>query len=298
MRSTNQSTGRIGEIAYAALMLAALSAVLPAAAFGQEDEDESGWHFTAEFSSVSAGGNQETFTFGLNSTLGYRWLRSRITLEGGAVFSESSLKSRTAFGTSQSDFVLEEEKTTETTAEAYYARGRYDYDVSERFFLLTSVDWLRNTFAGIDSRFLVGAGAGNVWRDEERVRFKTDYSVTYTFQEDVVENPLVSQTFPGVRLAYEFSWQLTGSTEFESKLISDFNLDNTDDIRLDFKNALPISISSKLALKPALQLLWRNDPALTEVDLFTPDGEPTGDTVLVPLEKLDSFLTVALVLTL
>jgi len=37
---------------------------------------------------------------------------------------------------------------------------------------------------------------------------------------------------------------------------------------------------------------------LTEVALETPAGEPTGETVRVPLEKLDSFFTVALVVKL
>ena len=78
----------------------------------------------------------------------------------------------------------------------------------------------------------------------------------------------------------------------------DWNLDNTDDIRVDFENSLPISISSKLAFKPSLRLLWRNAPALTEVPLERPDGTDTGDKVFVPLEELDTIFTVALVVKL
>ncbi len=263
-----------------------------------QEEEELGWFFTAELSTVSTGGNQEIFTLGLSGTLAYRWARSQLKLEGGSVRSESSLKTRTAVGTSPDDFVLVEEKVTETTAAASYARTRYDYDVSERFFVFGGADWLRNTFAGIDSRFLLAAGAGNTWWDAERVRFKTDYGVTYTFQSNVVDNPFINNSFPGVRLAYDFWWKLTGPAKFESQLIVDWNLDNTDDIRLDFSNALPIAISETLALKPALRLLWFNDPALTEVPLETPAGDSTGENVLVPLEKLDSFFTLALVVTI
>ena len=109
---------------------------------------------------------------------------------------------------------------------------------------------------------------------------------------------LVKKNFPGARLSYDLWWKLTDSTDFESTLIADWNLDNTDDLRLNFTNALPIAISAKLALKPSLQLLWRNQPSLTGVDLETPDGTPTGEVVLAPLEKLDSFLTLALVVKL
>ena len=127
------------------------------------------------------------------------------------------------------------------------------------------------------------------WRDDEKLRFKTTYSFTYTFQQDVVENPLTKTDFPGLRAAYEFWTKLTSSTEFESRLVADFNLDNTDDIRLNFYNALPISVSSKIAFKPSLSLQWRNEPSLTELTLV-----PGPGTVKVPLEKLDSFASVSL----
>ena len=71
-----------------------------------------------------------------------------------------------------------------------------------------------------------------------------------------------------------------------------------EDARADFTNAVSVAVSSRIALKPALQLVWRNQPALTEIELFTPAGAPTGTTVVEPLEKLDSFFTLALVVTL
>jgi hypothetical protein len=44
--------------------------------------------------------------------------------------------------------------------------------------------------------------------------------------------------------------------------------------------------------------MWRNDPALEALDLFTSGGDPTGTTVLAPLDKLDTLFTLALVLSL
>ena len=76
------------------------------------------------------------------------------------------------------------------------------------------------------------------------------------------------------------------------------NLQDADDRRADFTNGISLAISSALALQPSLRLLWRNDPALTESDLFTSAGAPTRLEVLVPLQKVDSFFTVALVVTL
>jgi hypothetical protein len=145
---------------------------------------------------------------------------------------------------------------------------------------------------------LIAAGVGNKWVDNDNVRFKTDYSFTYSFQKDVVENPITKTNFPGVRFAYDFWYNLTASTEFESIFIADWNLDNTKDARIDFTNSLPIKISEVFTLKPSLQLLWRNEPSLTAVDLFSSDGTSTGSTVLIPLKKLDSLFSLTLVVNL
>lgn len=273
---------------------AVLATLTAPSARAQDDERELGWAFTAELGSLWTGGNQETFTLALDGTLEYTWPVSRFRFEGGGFTTESSLTTTTAVGTGQDDFQLVEETVTETTAEAYYSRARYDYNVSEKFYVFGGVDWLRNTFAGIDSRFLTAAGAGNLWVDDGRVRFTTDYAVTYTFESEVVSNPFTKSDFPGLRLAYDFDWTLTESASFESTLISDFNLDNTDDVRLDWYNGFPIDISSVLAFKPSLRLLWRNEPALQEVPLLDAGGDPIG-TVFTPLKELDSFFNLSLI---
>jgi hypothetical protein len=56
-----------------------------------------------------------------------------------------------------------------------------------------------------------------------------------------------------------------------------------------------VAITDILQLKPTLQLLWRNDPALTQVELVDASGVPTGDMVLTPLQELDTVFTLALV---
>jgi putative salt-induced outer membrane protein YdiY len=276
-------------LAVSAILLS--TTALPA--FAQDDERELGWAFTAELGSLWTGGNQETFTLAVDGTLQYTWPRSRFAFEGGGFSSESSLTTTTAVGTGQDDFQLDSETVTEKTAEAYYSRARYDYDISDKFYVFGGGDWMRNTFAGIDSRLLTSAGAGNLWVDNGKIRFSTDYAVTYTFEETVVTNSANNANFPGLRLAYDFNWQLTASTKFESGLTGDFNLDNTDDIRVNWYNGLPIDISSVLAFKPSLRLMWRNDPALQEVPLFDAGGSPTG-TVFTPLQELDTFFNLSL----
>jgi len=275
---------------------AILLGILSGSALAVESE-KPGWYLDAELASVLTGGNSESSTLGVGAKLRRQLTRSEFTLDGGATQTESSLITRTAQGTA-TDFDIMETKTTTKTAELYFARGWYKYKFNPKFFGYSGVDWLSNKFAGIDSRFLIALGAGNTWKDSDTAKFNTFYSLTYTFQEDVVENPFIKSDFAGVRIGYNLETQLSSSTGFNSNLVADLNLDNTEDIRLDWYNALPVSISKTLQLMPALRLMWRNEPALTTVPLYDGAGIPTDTTVNTPLKKLDTVFTLALVVKL
>lgn len=261
---------------------------------GQEDEKELGWLYTAEVSLLLTAGNAEASTFGLGAGLRRVWDSSEFRFNAGGLRSEASKTTRTAVG-STTDFQLNEESDSELTAQNYYARGRYDYAFSERFFAYAGTGWERNTFAGFDNRTSFAGGLGNIWVEKERTRFRTDYGVTYTIQDDVVDTGSGSDTFAGARFSWDFWRQLTSSTNFNSVLIVDENLNATDDLRGDLTNALSVAISDNLAFKTSLQLLWDNQPSLAGVPLEQPLGTPTGETVFVPLDKLDTILSVALV---
>jgi putative salt-induced outer membrane protein YdiY len=288
---------RLKMVVCSVILFSVIVFVSSPAVWAQDEENKYRWYLTTELSSVVTTGNSESNTFGLVATLRRLYERAELKFDGGAVRTESALKTRTAVGT-KTDFRVDEEKRSEKTAENYYARGRCDYNITKRFDVFGGVDWLRNPFAGLDSRFLLALGAGNIWADSEKRRFKTNYSMTYTFEEEVVENPFTSSRFGGVRLGYDYFDQLTESTQFTSVLTADWNLDNTEDVRVNVNFGLPISITKKLAFKPLLTLQWRNDPAVTEVPLFDTSGTDTGETVLVPLEELDMIFTAALVVSL
>lgn len=57
-------------------------------------------------------------------------------------------------------------------------------------------------------------------------------------------------------------------------------------------------MSNTLALKPSVQLQWRNRPSLTAVPLFTTGGVPLDQSVLTPLAKTDMLFRLALVVRL
>lgn len=278
--------------AIAALLLGTVAHAAPLKA--QDDEPERGWFYNAELTLVFTSGNARANTFGLGAGLRRVWESTTLALRVGSLRTETANITRTAVGTPDA-FTVEEDSELRLTAENYFARLRLDRSLSDRVFVFGSTGWERNTFAGYDNRFSFVAGLGNTWIDSDRTRFKTDYGFTFTTQDDVIDDPDTSDSFAGLRGSFEFWRQLTSTTSFESALAVDESLKDTEDLRADFTNSILIDISGALALKTSLALRYDNLPSLTSVALEQPLGTPTGETVLVPLDELDTLFTIALV---
>jgi putative salt-induced outer membrane protein YdiY len=262
----------------------------------QEEEREPGWYDQAEFSFVQTGGNAEASTLAFKNLLERLWPEALFTFHVGALRAESSTFNRFAVG-APGDFEVIENETSELTAENYFARARYDRDLRPDFFWFGGAGWERNEFAGFSDRFTVVGGVGNWWWKRADTHFRTDYGLTYTQQDDLIEDPTIDDSFLGLQVSADYRNKIGERSEFQSLLVINENLDETEDLRADWINSLQATLTGRLALKVSLQLLYDNLPALEAVPLVGDDGVPTGDVVLVELEELDSLFTVALVVS-
>ena len=294
---------RIGPIGGVWALAPALAlASLPALA--QEDPNQR-WKDSAELSYVVTSGNSDTQTFGFKNKLTGTWDRSSIELNMGGVRAKATT-SRIAIADpfnpadpNASPFDVHEER--DLTAEAYYFNGRYDRKITDRFFWYAGAGWDRNRFAGIQNRYVAAAGVGNIWFDAETLKWRTDYSATFTKQDDVVENPDFDDTFLGVRVTSAFLKKLGATTTYTNDTILDENLDETSDFRGNMINSVSVQMSKRLALKVSLQWLYDNDPAIKELDLYDFDPDKGGvkqGTVTVELDELDSIFTTSLVINI
>lgn len=271
------------------LALAALAA--PRSELLAQEERTPGWYDQAEFSLVLTAGNTQSNTFGVKNKLERLFPAARLALDAGGLRVESGTTDRTAIGT-PSDFEVVETTDTETKAENYFATLRYDRELTARSYLYGSGGWVRNRFAGIDNRWTGAAGLGWKLIESERTAFQADLAATVTS-----EQPLVGETesFAGLRFTWDLSHALTETTKLTSALVVDENLSDTEDLRADLDNAIAVDISDALALKTGVKLLFDNQPALEEVALLSAPGGPATGTVSVPLDKLDTQFTVALI---
>lgn len=269
------------------LLLAALPAALQA-----QDDGAFTWENETELAYAQTSGNASTNTLAVSGKLSGEGGPNAVLFEAGGV--RASTTTRRAVGTTGS-FV--EDTDTNLSAAAYYAKGRYDRTL-DGIFLFVGAGWERNTFSGFDNRYSGVAGLGRTWVDTDSGHFKTDLGATYTVQKDVDPVPNADDSFAGLRLSIDAKRALTSTTDFSSKLVADQNLEESDDLRADWTNSVAVSISQGLALKVAYQMLYDHQPALVSLNLFDSAGTPTGSKVQVVGDKLDTVLTVALVIKL
>ena len=272
-------------LAVAVLLFAGLAAATPLFA---EDPPKEGWSDIAEFSYVATAGNSQVRTLGFKNLLKRTWERASFELRAGAVRSESTNRSWTVLSTGE----IDEESTTTLSAENYYLNGRYDRKITDRFFWYGGAGWERNRPSGLDSRYWGAGGVGNIWYDTDTMKFRTDYSLTYTKQQDVVQAPDFKDTFMGARFSSNYLQKFGTNTTYGNDFIVDENLNDTSDFRGDMTNWVAVTMSAWMALKVSLQWLYDHVPAYAEANdpgPFTPGPD------LVQLDSLDTIFTVSLV---
>lgn len=253
------------------------------------------WENGTEVSFVTTSGNSSSTTLGLKSSLEGEGGPNTFNLTLGGIRASSRVTTRTAEGT-PADFDIVETTTTVESAANYFARTRYDRDLGQTF-AFGGAGWERNTFSGFNHRFSIVAGMGKTWFRSDEGRLKTDFGGTYTIQKDIRPDPDEGDQFVGVRASVAASRTLTETTELETELVVDENLNDARDLRLDWISSISVALMEGLAFKTSYQILFDNNPARIGVPLFDTGGTEIGE-VLIESEELDTFLTLSLVIRL
>ena len=215
-------------------------------------EPARGWENETELSLALTAGNSSARTFGIGNTLRHGGESSRFQLRLNGIRS----------GTADDRFLLVEPgvrfpvdgtprdaRTTlvqparEPDVENYLVSARYDTEISRRFFWNAGGSWDRNTDAGILSRYTAFGGVGNVWRDDETLRFATTYAFSYTDRREAAPDPAKDARFGGARLGWEYRQRLREATVVENELTANINLTDPADYSLSAVGALSVGLS-------------------------------------------------------
>lgn len=278
-------------------VVAALAGVLLATAPLRADEEkkEPGLYATGDLGILWTSGNSKSNSFGLKLDLERLWTKQSFRFSAGALRQATS-PARVAVGTPD-DFEMEV-LDPRATAEEYFARMAYDRQINDRLFYTFGAGWERRPFAGIENRWMGGAGIGYALVMGEPTDFRAILGLTYTGEDTIVDDPEVESDFLGLRLSWDLKQVISSTTNLTHGFRFDQNLSEGSDSRIDTDVALVVSINKTLALKAGMRLWFDNQPALEELALIDLEGLPTGFVVPVRLKKVDTQASVALVVNL
>ena len=284
----NRRTGSL----FAVCLMAAFLTLLAGPTFAQEAEEAPArnWSNSTELSWVLTSGNSDTNTFQVRNVYKYKWTKSELTWEAGALRA-GSRDDRYAVGTEEDFEVIEPE--VELDNNRLYSKLRYMRTINDRFFWYGAYDSSRDEPSNINRQLIGSGGVGNTWADRDRLVFRTTYGANYTNEDLDLEGV---SNFAGYRLFYRLEAGVAASTKIESELTFDGSFVTGNDIRLDSLNGVTVAITDTVALKASLRLLFRNIPALEDIDLEDPESGIVIGKVIVSKEKLDSTFATSLVI--
>ena len=121
--------------AFSVMVLFCGSLASTAAVAQDKEEKKLGWADKAELSLVLTSGNSQTSTFGFRNDLSHDWDNARLLIEVAGLRTETGVITRTPVGSSRDDFEVQKSVVKDVTAENYLARGKYDRNLTDRFFL-------------------------------------------------------------------------------------------------------------------------------------------------------------------
>lgn len=259
-----------------------------------KEPPELGWSNNTDLSLVLTAGNSAAQTWGFTDLLRHVWADARFEFEVNVVRANTSddrffmvapgLEFPVGGAPPNPATSLVTPDPTLDVANSLL-RGRYERDITPRFFWNTGGSWDRNEDAGIVNRYITFAGVGHKWVESERRRLVTSYGVSYTDREEEEPDPEKDRRFAGARLGWDYREQFNAGTRFENRFETNLNLSDPTDYSLNTTSAMSVSVVDHIRLRVSLQWLYENEPALESdldviafVEVLNPDGIPgSGD---------------------
>ena len=279
----------------APLLLAGLLLGAPGAGGAADAPPPPGWYSTSGLSFVMAAGNSSASSLGVKAEAKRLWPKATFTFALAGVRAEAADAARRAVG-SPDRFEIETGPRV-LKAEKYNAATGYDRRVTERFGWTVGGEFDRDKFSGLKSRLLGLAGVSYLLANRKEFTFRSSLTATLAHQSEVVPDPATRDTFVGLRLGADAERKLGANGTYVGGLAVDENLQDTEDLRVRFANALAVSMSRRLAVQLGVLLVYDHQPSLVALPLFDPAGSPRGATVAARAATLDTTFTASVVVT-
>jgi putative salt-induced outer membrane protein len=273
----------LSRIVLAGLLLAL---ALPVLAQEEAEEPKRAWTDEAEFSYVSTTGNAETTTLSFSNKYEYNWEKAKLTFFASALRADA-----TTVTLENLDGSVSETRIKEKTAENYELTLGYRRQIKNRLYWYAGTGWYRNRFAGIDDRYGVSGGVGYRIIDRKKHVLDSEVGLGYTWETQVTG---LENNFTDSRVFLGYDFIISENAKLDSDLEILPNLDDSDDLRVNWITAVTASLTSKLALRLSYAVKYDRQPAVTVIppSAGAPPGTPDA---LYEFETTDTILSASLV---
>lgn len=155
-----------------------------------------------------------------------------------------------------------------TSAERYLTELRGTYQLTDRMYSLVMGSWTRDTFAGFDARYFLGAGVGYKIIMSMPHLLQAEAGLNYTM-EDLTDR--TNNTFPGGRLFGQYEYHFNDKNKFTQSVeyLPDFK--ETGNYNINSETALISALSTFLSMKGSYVIRYDHEP---------PTGRKDTDTIL------------------
>jgi putative salt-induced outer membrane protein len=273
----------VSRIVLAGLVLAL---ALPAVAQEEAEEPKRPWTDEAELSYVSTGGNAETTTLSFSNKFDYKWEKAKLTVFASALNADATTVVLDNF-----DGTVTKSELKEKTAENYQLTVAYRRQIKKRLYWFAGAGWERNRFAGIDDRYAASGGVGYRIIDGKKHILDGEVGLGYTWETQVTG---LENNFTDSRVFFGYDFLISENAKLDSDLAILPNLDDSDDLRVNWITAVTASLTSSLALRLSYTVKYDRQPALQVVPPSA--GAPVGTPdALYEFETTDTILSASLV---
>ncbi len=198
---------------------------------------EKKWKNEAELSYVQTGGNTDVTTLSFKNLLNYQFNeRLKSAWKMGAIYGRSE---------------------GERTAESYMTELRTDYKLKEKRYLYGMAGFLTDEFAGFDSRYYGGLGAGYHSLDGPNHFLSSELGLNYSLEEYIDDT---DQRFTEGRAFVSYEYAIGDHSRFSQGLEYLYDFTESENYRINSDTAMKVQINTIVSLKVGYEVHFDNAP--------------------------------------
>jgi putative salt-induced outer membrane protein len=199
-------------------------------------EEESPWKVRSQIAYVRTDGNTDTQTFAGTAEISLDLTPNRYFLTGGVLFAQD-----------QGD----------TTASRKRFTARYERAITDRFFAFLDASYLKDTFAGFDSKIAVGPGLGYDLVKTEDHLLKGGVAVLQTWDNTTEDE---TDSYATGKAILDYTWQILENLKFTQYLDYLVSFEDSDRYFVNSLSQVEVAVNSIFSLATGYGINYQNDP--------------------------------------